>query len=467
MDYYQLGGFNAAVYCYRPKDLGKKVYYHLLGNRRNLELVLGIKKSGTSHLLLTRDERNNLFSLRDVRVGDLQSSANEFESLSPIVFHDVNELEAKLDALQPKPKSNRDDSRLNKAYQGTQSGVDRGQFENARVLQRDVDRHKLHLVDTSWAASVRVLSFCYNIWLPDSRSLADRRHSPKVLDLGWCEAWTPTLDSDTKKMSRHIIYSTNQNLQNPNKNEKKENDKSNKSDVPPPRTPYEYEPDYGKTEVCDPQTVAQKVRDTFQSPGPTTKEPVLLLVHNQQTALDVLKSLDVDMSNWCYSLKDLLRDTRASPSPQANDPRKAPGFSREAYHDPRGSPGYSRRRSASPRRGDDRARRRDPSPPPPRQYAPVYVVDLQTMFLAVFGTKDGSDSVLAMVERMAEVKAKFLPKGECAGNECWYLVEMFRQMVMRGAIDEQKNEWTPMPQVVSDNPAFDEDQSDYGDSDSD
>jgi hypothetical protein len=44
------------------------------------------------------------------------------------------------------------------------------------------------------------------------------------------------------------------------------------------------------------------------------------------------------------------------------------------------------------------------------------------------------------------------------------LMEIFRQMAQRGAIDEQKKEWAPPPAVSGGN---DEDESDYGDSDSD
>jgi hypothetical protein len=76
--------------------------------------------------------------LQNVRVGSSYSTASEFESLSPIFFCDAHELEAKLDALQPprtkpgRPKADRDNSQLNKAYQEGRSGIERGQFENTR-----------------------------------------------------------------------------------------------------------------------------------------------------------------------------------------------------------------------------------------------------------------------------------------------------------------------------------------------
>jgi hypothetical protein len=45
----------------------------------------------------------------------------------------------------------------------------------------------------------------------------------------------------------------------------------------------------------------------------------------------------------------------------------------------------------------------------------VYVVDVKSMFKAVFGTEDHSESVSAIAERLE----LFQPQGWCAGNECW------------------------------------------------
>ncbi|KAJ6497510.1 hypothetical protein C8R45DRAFT_129209 [Mycena sanguinolenta] len=479
MDYYQLGGFNAAVYSsYTGKNLGKNVYHRLLARQnsngdRPLELVLGIKKSGTTHLLLTPYEKNSLRSLRDVRLLDSPSPASDFQSLSPILFNNLQELEAKLAALQPKPKSSSDTSQLNKAYQGTQSfGTQRSQFENARMFYRvlqspriDQRERKFQLEDRSWS-SVRVISFCYNVWLCDTRSPQDRRTSPRVLDIAWCEASTPTLENDQMLSSRHIVFLNNQNLSNPIRKPSKQADDGSKPEQEEEqenveRTRYEY----GNTEFYDPQVVAEKVQEEFRQFNP--ERPVVLLVHHfrnpdtQQigvTATDVFRSLGIDMTHWDLSLKNLLRNPGATPD------SRGPKFS---PNDPRRPAVESSRRSVSPRRGAERGRRQ--FSPPPRRYAPVYVVDVQSMYHSVFGTRDGSDSVPTMLDRMPMIKDMFLPEGWCAGNECQMLLEVFREMARRGAIDEQKDEWiqTPIPiPLVSQNPAVYQDDSDYG-SDSD
>jgi hypothetical protein len=95
---------------------------------------LGIKRRGTSHLLLAQDEKNELLrKVHGLKPGGSRLRADDFESLSPILFLHSHELEAKLEALQPKPKATKDSSSLNKAYQdGSQLGVERGQFESCR-----------------------------------------------------------------------------------------------------------------------------------------------------------------------------------------------------------------------------------------------------------------------------------------------------------------------------------------------
>ncbi|KAJ7150566.1 hypothetical protein C8R43DRAFT_1128038 [Mycena crocata] len=53
--------------------------------------------------------------------------------------------------------------------------------------------------------------------------------------------------------------------------------------------------------------------------------------------------------------------------------------------------------------------------------------------------------------------------GWCAGNECCTLVDVFREMAKRGAIDEQIKEW-PGQSIVRN--GDDEEESDYDCSDS-
>ncbi len=50
-------------------------------------------------------------------------------------------------------------------------------------------------------------------------------------------------------------------------------------------------------------------------------------------------------------------------------------------------------------------------------------------------------------------------------RKCRMLLEVFRQMAERSAIDEQRNEWIQAPVVSGNQEGSDFDESDYGDSD--
>ncbi|KAJ7032728.1 hypothetical protein C8F04DRAFT_1106341 [Mycena alexandri] len=488
MEYYQLGGFEPAVFSSRWPPLAEKVYRPLQRlqnpNGPNIELVLGIKRSGTSHLLLTDVERHRLFQERNIDLRRSQHApptpAREFESLSPIVFRDVSELSAKLAELQPKNEWDKNDtSRLNKGYSGGNQGAMRAQFENSRVFYRLLrnELKKERFCCEPWSGSIRVLSFCYNLWLLDSRSLEDRRRSPRILDLAWCEAENGFADGGEKqplegdmKTSEHIVFANNQRLTNPGK--ARWNDKK----TPPSseRQRYEYD-EYGATQTCDPQAAAEKVRTFFGTATQPARGPLVLLVHDKANALAVLTSLGVDVSRWDSELKNLIRvQQTAEPRRDSRDPRRP-------YHDSRGSGrdfrrsygGDSRRRSASPGPHDPSRRKVSPPPPPPppRQFAPVYIVDVQSMFRTMLGTHDDSESVPAIIERL--MLRDVPPKGFCAGNECWMLVETFRRMAAGRPIDDQKADWPHPPFMAplttsgnADYPGAEEEQSDYAGSDS-
>ncbi|KAJ6595962.1 hypothetical protein B0H10DRAFT_770103 [Mycena sp. CBHHK59/15] len=430
-EYYQLGGFAGSVSAH-PKyasTLATKVYEALYEPKNTLELVLGIRRSGTSHLLLTTAQRNAIFAsthpkervalnilnaklaftkeerdklkeereefLRTLLVWDGADSASDFESLSPITFRAHDELAVKLDALQPRRSGKDavawDTSVQNRAYQDGESreGVPRGLFENSRVfyqvLRKQLEAGRCDLRDTSWTATVRVLAFCCNLWTRDRRT--------KVLDIGWCEAQVPDLDGESLEMSRHIVNRENQNLVNPGKEK------------------YEW----GESETYGVQKAAEELQRVFGGCTKPTQSPIVLLVHEEKTARDVLQSFDIDVSRWDSGLKRLLRPPVVI---HRNEPLKSSG-----------------RRSASPR---PQASSRRASPPPRSLYAPVYIVDVRSMFIALLETLNDSESVPAICRRL-----KLYPeaKGWCAGNECRMLVQAFRSMAEGMPINEQKKRW--------------------------
>ncbi|KAJ6453292.1 hypothetical protein C8R47DRAFT_1229089 [Mycena vitilis] len=379
MLYYQLGGFKPSVYSFGPSEsrFVEEVYeilrkeQHPDDNSSGLELVLGITCSGTSHLLLTEAERDAVerefrggsrsrvdrrINLKGkhrqkglqehvpVRSKGLHFMPTDFESVSAIRFAHIHELSAKLKSLRPKPKARSDNSPANKAFRDIAPGSNlcRGQFENSRVVYQvckgNVDTTKFDLDDTSWAHSIRIFSLCYNTWASDTRPLQDRKNHPKVLDLGWCEANAPTLEGEPK-MQRHIVIAENQHLSNFGNIDR-----------------YEY----GATECCTVQVAARQIQAVFAKYVQPTAHPALLLVHDAETAMTVLRNLGVDVSQWDLQLKNLLR-TQIVPRHSLMGEATAP-----------------------------------------RQYAPIYIIDIKTFFAALFASAgilrcfNLTDGVLAM-----------------------------------------------------------------------
>ncbi|KAJ6463701.1 hypothetical protein C8R47DRAFT_1057755 [Mycena vitilis] len=567
MEYYQLGGFNSTVRAHPMYSLAAKVYealrkqQHPYDGRMDLRLLLGIAHSGTSHLLITRGERDAIFresrkvedlarlhlNKREFEANEALNAANDamertllgwkrvsfgpadlkslstisfanvdellarlrdhagkaavhdptanealrdappstglpsgcgqvqiytgmkkvardyferlklkdkkswqeakesmkrtflrwqhevrftpsnFESVSIIPFANIGELSVKVESLQPGRKAAVDNSPANKAFQAAAMGIGRGQFENSRLLYQVLqstmpiqDRKLCALGDTSWTSSIRVFSFCYNTWTSDMRPLQDRKSRPKLLDIGWCEAPVPSLEGE-HKMPRHIVIQENQQLINRGKKDR-----------------YEY----GETEICNTRIATQRVQAVFGKYTQPTPHPAILLVHDVDTALTVLSNIGVDVLHWDLRLADLLRDTVSS------NPHTSGGWQR---------PVSARARSASPGRGDHPSRK----PATSRRYAPIYVIDLKTLFTTLLGLQPAGESVPEICKRLE----LYQPTGWCAGNECWMLVDVFRRMAAGRNIDAQGLDWPQSDRTTLAIKGGFDSESEYGDSD--
>ncbi|KAF7297859.1 hypothetical protein HMN09_01006700 [Mycena chlorophos] len=451
--YYQLGGFEGHVH---PADYKKKlpdVVYDALSDREtgDLELLLGIKTSGTSHLLVSEDTLQNLFrNTRHARRNQRPSfRAGDFESLSPLVFKTRSSFAKKLDDLTPKAGTGRgakDLSRANKQYQDSnpsaplKKGVARGQFENARVFYRlyaqpelarnfDIDLMGIPRT-TDRHLDIPILCFAYNTWTKDSRSREDRTRAPKVLDLAWGEA--PDLgneDADAMKTATHLFVEANISFKNPN------------------QKPFEAADINGPTETLAAELIESRSRDFFAQYSRKDK-PVIMLVHDKVVARNVLHAFKLETHEWDFgddSLRRLLRlhQFSAPPHPAPRDPRR-----RVDDRDP--ARDHARRsRSRSPRHhSSSSSHRHDRSPLPrrersplPRIFAPIYIVDIKSLYSTLFRTETYADTVPNIIKH-----TKIYPEedcnGWCAGNELMMLWMAFRAMARRGGVDEQLvDEW--------------------------
>ena len=96
---------------------------------------LGIKRHGTSHLLITKEKGEQIAqSLKEKYPHGSPLSARDFESLSPISFHDAEELGKKISSLKPRGAKNRpgDTSQANRGYDKDRDDFYRGAFEHGR-----------------------------------------------------------------------------------------------------------------------------------------------------------------------------------------------------------------------------------------------------------------------------------------------------------------------------------------------
>lgn len=81
------------------------------------------------------------------------------------------------------------------------------------TIQRPLD-YALSLAP--WFRSVRILSFAFNTWASDTRSLTEREEDPKVLDVGWTEFDAPTDSDDLAAVSTsHYVVEEERFLNNP------------------------------------------------------------------------------------------------------------------------------------------------------------------------------------------------------------------------------------------------------------
>lgn len=96
--------------------------------------LLGIKRHGTSHLLITKEKAEQIAeSLRENRPQGPPLSVDNFESLSPILFYDVDDLGKKISSLKPRGAKNRGDtSQANRGYDSARDDFYRGAFEHGR-----------------------------------------------------------------------------------------------------------------------------------------------------------------------------------------------------------------------------------------------------------------------------------------------------------------------------------------------
>ncbi|KAF9467664.1 hypothetical protein BDZ94DRAFT_1248699 [Collybia nuda] len=454
-NYYQLGGFRSPIKWFLYNDKGLAECIAGTGSPLKsstddpVELALGIKPSGTSHLLLTVDQTHhvadNLFLERPQA---LPLSSMDFESVSPIYFHGPHQLAKKLGTLKPKAQGSRDrpptdNSQVNKHYVSREDGAARGSFEHGRllycILQDSLDLHAYALNDKSWVESLQICSFVFNTVLVDQRHSSERVTNPRVLDVGIAEADIPGI---FPRSPIHIRGSWNAYLSRGKQGNFR----------------------YGTTEELDRDSANLRVKQYFADKIGSNTHPTILLVHDRQTTLNFLKNCGVDTNNWELGIKGLLgfetfKKVKSEPGlSRPNDPRRQQPTTSSSRHDdykqrqhrPRSRSRSPRRSSESPYKPYRSPRRGPPSPrhrPGPRTHPPIYVIDIQELYMKLMQTQFGSESVNAISKQFGQPDVAEW----CAGNEAMHIIDIWRSMISGASIDDQRaNRTAPPPQLQYD-----------------
>lgn len=122
--------------------LGAQVLHAVVESAVETDCNLGITPCGSSHLLLTADQTGSVASHGHLRYPgkrpDQRTSRDGvvYQSLSPIYFSSVEDLEKKLRTLKPKAKKGKsgDTSQSNRGYLPDTVDLSRGAFEHGRQV---------------------------------------------------------------------------------------------------------------------------------------------------------------------------------------------------------------------------------------------------------------------------------------------------------------------------------------------
>ncbi|KAF8966174.1 hypothetical protein BDZ97DRAFT_723826 [Flammula alnicola] len=299
--YYQLGGFRPQIQWFRSTYDDKSLAQAIAGPSSPLrvtqnpndpvEVVLGIKRHGSSHLLLTVEQTQSFARAMALPLPNprVTLAPREFESLSPITFSNVEAFTKKLSVLKPKAKKPGDSSQANRGYNDGRDNLYRGGFEHGRVLYRIlgdmIDANTYGVEDTYWAENLRIRSLVFNTKGVDDRPAAERLKNPSILDIGICDATLPTLIPDYSS-ARHIIHSGNILLGRKG-----------------PKKPFIY----GNSEIVTAAMMPHRIQENFKEFQKATEKPMVLLVNREEETVNFLRNMGVDVSAWQrYGLRDLL-----------------------------------------------------------------------------------------------------------------------------------------------------------------
>ncbi|KAF8553061.1 hypothetical protein OG21DRAFT_1308971 [Imleria badia] len=394
-EFYQISGYRAhsngwfKEYDDRPttKELisMKTKLFRPGGRNTPVELVLGILPSGASYLLITSEQMHEFTHKHRLGVRREPWRANDFLSLSPIYFNDVEELSAKIATYKQRARNqNRrdlekplDNSQANRGYVGMGPDVVhyRAYFEQQRMLyrllKRELEPGKVGLAPPPWLGGVRVVSLVIGQWTVDNRRRDERLNDPRLVDVGWTDALFPPFFEQLTGSPVHLELKSPVKMINPGS-----------------KDPY-----FSEIIEDDQAGLYQRLRNLLSHDANTSGIPLIVLVHDEDMARSVLSRAGIALEQWSPGLSNLL--------PLAPVTRKSRHKVEEAMPSPAVLPGPC-------------------------------IVDMQKLVKAVMQTNPGHT-----VPHSAKVLHMQTETKTCAGDDSLLQLHMWTSMAQGLAIDEQ------------------------------
>ncbi|KDQ17973.1 hypothetical protein BOTBODRAFT_545608 [Botryobasidium botryosum FD-172 SS1] len=482
--FYQLGGFGGHTnkwgepwnnYFLQDKNLSETVAgagSPIAKADGSVELVLGMKPTGATYILLPADLLPPLLAhhnLPPVPHFTRPLVSTSFDALSPLNIKDPEQLRRKLAAHRStQKKGNRnptDMSKANKAWEmGSSTGLEHGAmrcaFEHARlayqVLARGLNPEEYGV---SWRihssfGRPKVVAFATNVWDNDAEV---------IFDVGWTEVGLAP-DGTEKQNSNYIWWESMFDVKGKTKRGKFMHGTTEK-------------------EVPQAECAARLKALVGRNAG---NAPTILLVHDAAVVRKVFENHGIDTSEWVEGLGDLLEHKSKAEEGVHHNGRAATnanGYRRKYDHGGRGhrngwdsrSPkrehrdrnyhDRDRNRSRSPKREQlnyghgpqDVRYKRSASPsssavrysrplfdspprsPEPPSFPPVFLVSAQTLFVTMTMAWSGRPSLHDMCTQL-RIPARHgvnVAKEWCAGNEAHLIVDIIAALLGGGPIDDR------------------------------
>ena len=155
----------------------------------------------------------------------------------------------------------------------------------------------------SWSKNLRVRSFVFNTKGIDDRNSAEKIRNPIALDVGFCDATTPSLLPGSNPT--HLVDARNALLGGKDKKKKA---------VGLFSLYHYFESDnaitktfrHGGSDKIAANAVPARIQELFKNHLNSTEEPMILLVYHEEETINYIRNMGVDVSAWRSGLRTLL-----------------------------------------------------------------------------------------------------------------------------------------------------------------